>query len=127
MSVESFQPADPFPTTEAAPLEPLRDAAHAAPVAPVRSEPEGQLATFMYARVRNFAAACHTMAGDELTNFVNDVRRMLQRAGSELGGEVAQRKPDSVLFAFSHRPEDSVPAHAKRALHAAILTVHACV
>jgi hypothetical protein len=67
------------------------------------------------------------MAGDELTNFVNDVRRMLQRAGSELGGEVAQRKPDSVLFAFSHRPEDSVPAHAKRALHAAILTVHACV
>jgi class 3 adenylate cyclase len=128
MSVESFQPADPFfPPTEAAPLEPLPEAASAAPAVPVHAEPEGQLATIVYARVRNFAATCQTMAGDELTNFVNDVRRMLQGAALELGGEVAQRKPDSILCVFSHRPEDTVPAHAKRALHAAVLTVNACV
>jgi class 3 adenylate cyclase len=81
----------------------------------------------MYARVRHFAANCHTMAGDELTAFVNEVRRILQRAAVELGGEVAQRKPDSILCVFSHRAEDRLPAHAKRALHAAILTVHECV
>jgi class 3 adenylate cyclase/tRNA A-37 threonylcarbamoyl transferase component Bud32 len=128
MSVESYQPADPdFPPTEAAPLEPLPEVASPAPHAPASVEPEGQLATIMYARVRNFAAMCHTMAGDELTAFVNDVRRTLQGAALELGGEIAQRKPDSILCVFSHRDEDTVPAHAKRALHAAILTVHACV
>jgi serine/threonine-protein kinase PpkA len=126
MPVESFQSADAqFPPTEAAPLEPLREARETTRAAPLHPEPEGQLATFMYARVRNFAATCHTMVGEELTNFVNDVRRLLQRAALELGGEIAQRKPDSVLCVFSHREEDSVPAHAKRALHAAILTVHA--
>src|SRR3569832_2355729 len=128
MPVESFHPADPeFPPTVAAPLEPLPVAAPQAPRVPVRVEPEGQLATFMYARVRNFNATCHTMAGDELTGFVNDVRRLLQRAAVELGGEIAQRKPDSILCVFSHRDEDAVPAHAKRALHAAIQTVHASV
>jgi class 3 adenylate cyclase/tRNA A-37 threonylcarbamoyl transferase component Bud32 len=127
ISFESFQPADPeFPPTEAAPLDFLPTAAPPAPV-PARVEPQGELATIMYARVNNFAAACHTMAGEELTNFVNDVRRTLQRAAVDLGGEVAQRKPDSILCVFSHRPEDTVPAHAKRAAHAAILTVHACV
>jgi class 3 adenylate cyclase/tRNA A-37 threonylcarbamoyl transferase component Bud32 len=128
MSVDSFQSADPhFPPTEAAPLEALPEMREMQPPPPARVEPEGQLATFMYARVRNFAATCHTMAGDELTNFVNDVRRLLQRAGLELGGEIAQRKPDSILFVFSHREEDKLPAHAKRALHAAILTVNECV
>jgi class 3 adenylate cyclase/tRNA A-37 threonylcarbamoyl transferase component Bud32 len=128
MSVESYDSADTqFPPTEAAPLEALPQPASPTPVAAVRAEPEGQLATFLYARVRNFAATCHTMAGDELTTFVNEVRRVLQRAATELGGEVAQRKPDSILCVFSHRPEDKLPAHAKRALHAAILTVHECV
>lgn len=128
MSVDSFHPADPFfPPTEPAPLKPLPDAASAAPAAPVRAEPEEQRATVVYARVRNFAATCQTMAGDELTNFVNDVRRMLQGAALELGGEIAQRKPDSILCVFSHRPEDTVPSHARRALHAAVLTVNACV
>jgi class 3 adenylate cyclase/tRNA A-37 threonylcarbamoyl transferase component Bud32 len=126
MPVESFQPADTqFPATEAAPLEPLRQSPEAPPRIVARAEPEGQLATFMYARVRNFTATCHTMAGEELTAFVNEVRRILQRATMDLEGEIAQRKPDSILCVFSHRPEDSVPVHAKRALHAAILTVHA--
>src|SRR5690349_6839478 len=105
MSVESFHSADAqFPPTEAAPLEALpesRETTRPAPL-PVAAEPEGQLATFMYARVRNFAALCQTMAGDELTTFVNEVRRLLQRAALELGGEIAQRKPDSILCVFSH-------------------------
>src|SRR3569832_198971 len=127
MPVQSFQSADAqFPPTEAAPLAPLSQLPDMSPRTSVSPEPEGQLATFMYARVRNFAAVCQTMAGDELTTFVNDVRRLLQRAALELGGEVAQRKPDSILCVFSHRDEDKLPAHAKRALHAAIQTVHAC-
>ncbi len=124
MSVESFQPADTqFQSTEAAPLEPIP----LPPQAPARPVPEGPLATFVYARMRNFAATCQTMAGDELTGFVNEVRRTLQKAAVDLGGEVAQRRPDSILCVFTHRPEDKLPTHAKRALHAAILTVHQCV
>ena len=123
MPVHSVEPADPFPPTEAAPLEFVASARQAAPA----PEPEGALATFMYARVRNFAAQCQTMQGNELAEFVNDVRRMLQKAAVDLGGEVAQRRPDSILCAFTHRSEDAVPSHAKRALHAAILTVHQCV
>ncbi|GAB2588165.1 hypothetical protein GCM10027034_20760 [Ramlibacter solisilvae] len=127
MPLESFQPADePFPPTDVAPLEPLRPSQEPAPVVAVRAEPEAQLATFMYARVRNFGVTCDSMAGAELTAWVNDVRRVLQRAAVELDGVIAQRKPDSILCVFSHRPDEAVPSHAKRALHAAILTVHAC-
>jgi len=130
MPLESFQPADAqFAPTDVAPLEPLRQSRDATPTPPVaaRAKREDQLATIMYARVRNFAATCDAMAGDELTAFVNDVRRMLQRAALELDGVIAQRKPDSILCVFSHRRDDVVPTHAKRALHAAILTVHACM
>jgi tRNA A-37 threonylcarbamoyl transferase component Bud32/class 3 adenylate cyclase len=115
-----------FPATEAAPLEFPGEAPSGPPKSTARAEPEGVLATFMYARMRNFAVTCQTMSGAELTTFVNDVRRMLQRAAIDLGGEIAHRRPDSILCAFSNRPEDRVPTHAKRALHAAILTVHEC-
>lgn len=127
MPLESFQPADPqFAPTDVAPLEPLRQCREAPPPVAAHAEPEAQLATIMYARVRNFGAICDTMAGEELATFVGDVRRMLQRAAIELEGLVAQRKPDSILCVFSQRPDEAVPSHAKRALHAAILTVHAC-
>jgi serine/threonine-protein kinase PpkA len=142
MPLESFQPTDAqfaptevaplepvrrqFAPTEVAPPEPMRPSREAPPPVAARAQPEAQLATILYARVRNFAAACDTMAGEELTAFVNDVRRILQRAALELDGVIAQRKPDSILCVFSHRQEDEVPSHAKRALHAAILTVHAC-
>ncbi|HYF42878.1 MAG TPA: protein kinase [Ramlibacter sp.] len=125
MPYQSSSEADAqFPATEAAPLE----AAFGLPVpaAPVRSEPASAIATFMYARVHNFAPVCQAMAGAELTSFVNEVRRILSTAVQELGGEIAQRRPDSILSVFSHKPQDRFPTDAKRALHAAILTVHEC-
>ncbi|MGZ5194390.1 MAG: protein kinase domain-containing protein [Ramlibacter sp.] len=128
MRVESSHPGQTdFPPTEAASLDALFGVASTPAEEPARDEPEGGLATFMYARMRNFAATCETMSGPELTAFVNDVRRSLSDAAAKLGGEIAQRRPDSILCVFSHRPEDRVPVHAKRALHAAILTVHECV
>jgi serine/threonine-protein kinase PpkA len=128
MRAESSQqgPTD-FPSTEAASLESLFGVSSTPAEEPTRDEPQGGLATFMYARLRNFAATCETMSGPELTAFVNDVRRTLSDAAVKLGGEIAQRRPDSILCVFSHRPEDRVPVHAKRALHAAILTVHESV
>ena len=122
-----------FAPTEAAPLEALFGVTPGEPEEPSQpqplaySEPKGGLATFMYARLRNFGATCETMSGSELTSFVNDVRRALSSAALKLGGEIAQRRPDSILCVFSHRREDHVPVHAKRGLHAAILTVHESV
>jgi len=125
MSVRSFQQADPqFPPTEAAPLEALFGVSSLQSDEPAREETQGGLATFMYARLRNFAAACETMSGSELTTFVNEVRKMLSAAAVKLGGDIAQRRPDSIMCVFSDKPEDKIPVHAKRGLHAAILTVH---
>lgn len=115
-----------FPPTDAAPLE-LRRAVGASTPASSPARPRGDVSTFMYARLHNFAIACQSMAGAELTSFVIEVRRVLSTAVLDLGGAIAQRRPDSILCVFSHRPEDRVPSHAKRALHAAILTVHECV
>lgn len=128
MPVESLHEADPqFPRTEAAPLESLFGASSLPPAGPQRSDATDALATFLYARLRNFNPACHALAGAELTAFVNDVRRALSSASLKLGGEIAQRRPDSILIAFTHRDEDRLPTHAKRGLHAAVLTVHDCV
>ncbi|MEP6790607.1 MAG: protein kinase [Ramlibacter sp.] len=130
MPAESQQAAfAEFLPTEAAPLETLFDKPAPAPAAeaPPHANAEGAIATFMYARVRNFGATCQTMAGPELTSFVNEVRRLLSAGALKLGGEIAQRKPDSIMCVFSHDPEDRVPTDAKRALHAAIITVHECV
>jgi class 3 adenylate cyclase len=125
MPAQSIHEADgQFPQTEAAPLEPLPAVARPVVPQPPRAAPEGTIATFMYARLHNFNAACQTMGGPELTSFVNEVRRILSSAVLELGGEIAQRRPDSILCVFSHKPGDRIPTHAKRALHAAILTVH---
>ncbi len=124
MRVETSPEADgQFPPTEAIPLEALFGAPSPRDE-PARAEPQGPVATFMYARVRNFAATCETMAGPELTAFVNEVRRILSAASLKLGGEIAQRRPESILCVFAQKPEDRVPVHAKRGLHAAILTVH---
>ena len=52
---------------------------------------------------------------------------MLTDAVTETGGEVAQRRPDSILAVFSNKPDDKKPNHAQRGLHAAILAVHEAV
>ena len=85
------------------------------------------VATFVYARLHNFAAACQAMSATELTAFVNDVRHILSDAVVKLGGEIAQRRPDSILAVFSNSPDAKKPDHAQRGLHAAILAVHEAV
>ena len=85
---------------------------------------DGQtVATFVYARLHNFSAVCNALGPDEAASFVNEVRRLLTEPIMKLGGEVAQRRPDSILAVFSNRPDDKKPNHAQRGLHAAILLV----
>ena len=88
-----------------------------------RKRPASTVATFMYARLHNFNAVCQSLAGEELTAFVNEVRRILSESVVKLGGEIAQRRPDSVLAIFSNAPDCAKPDHAQRGLHAAILSV----
>ncbi|MBK0393179.1 protein kinase domain-containing protein [Ramlibacter algicola] len=123
--------APEFAPTEAVPMEALfgLPSAEAEPsrsfASSVLPEPApGTIATFLYARVHGFNAACQTLAGPELTTFVNDVRRALSSSAGKLGGEIAARRPDSILCAFTHDEDDKLPTHAKRALHASILIVH---
>ena len=134
-SYRSSDAGQDFSPTEAAPLDALDSAqadTEASPLAPdiepqSLRKPKGAVATFMYARVHNFSAVCQGMTTEELTSFLNEVRRILSAAALELGGEIAHRRPDSILCVFAHNPQDRVPTDAKRALHAAILTVHECV
>jgi serine/threonine-protein kinase PpkA len=84
-------------------------------------------ATFLYARLYHFTPICRCLAGDELTAFLNDARRVLSEPVAKLGGEIAQRRPDSILAVFSNKPEARKPDHAQRALHAAILAVYESV
>ena len=85
------------------------------------------VATFVYARLHNFAGVCQNLAGDELTSFVNEARRILSDPVIKLGGEIAQRRPDSILAVFSNKPDARKPDHAQRGLHAAILLVYEAV
>lgn len=85
---------------------------------------QSTVATFMYARLHHFSAVCNAVGAEAASSFVNEVRRMLTDAVMKLGGEVAQRRPDSILAVFSNKPDDKKPNHAQRGLHAAILAVH---
>src|SRR3954451_19133661 len=85
------------------------------------------VATFLYARLHNFSAIANALGPEEASSFVNEVRRVLTEPVLKLGGEVAQRRPDSILAVFSNKPEDRKPNHAQRGLHAAILAVHEAV
>jgi serine/threonine-protein kinase PpkA len=84
-------------------------------------------ATFLYARLHHFATLCRLLAGDDLTAFLNEARRVLSEPLVKLGGEIAQRRPDSILAVFSNKPDARKPDHAQRALHAAILSVYESV
>lgn len=91
------------------------------------AEAGSAVATFLYARLHHFSAICQAMSAEEASSFVNEVRRMLTDAVLKLGGEVAQRRPDSILAVFSNKPDDKKPNHAQRGLHAGILAVHEAV
>jgi serine/threonine-protein kinase PpkA len=134
MQAESAQaPAVPFPSTEAAPLEPapsestFGDSTVYEMDPRTAASPPATVATFVYARLHNFNTACQAMSGAGLTTFVNEVRRVLSEAVLKLGGEIAQRRPDSILAVFSNAPDARKPDHAQRGLHAAILTVYEAV
>jgi class 3 adenylate cyclase len=122
-----------FPPTDAVPMESLfvvsqlPERPQPAAGAPAPSGAEGASATFLSARVRHFNAACQMLAVPQLTQFVNELRRTLSSPALKLGGHIAQRRPDSILLAFTHDAADRMPTHARRALHAAVLTVHEVV
>jgi class 3 adenylate cyclase len=84
------------------------------------------VATFVYARLHNFSTVCNAMAAEDASALVNEVRRMLTESITRLNGEVAARRPDSILAVFSNKPDEK-PNHAQRGLHAAILLVHEAV
>jgi serine/threonine-protein kinase PpkA len=94
-------------------------------------EPSGveglTVATFLYARLHNFSAVADALAPEQTAAFTSEVRRMLTDPVLKLGGEVAQRRPDSILAVFSNKPDDPKPNHAQRGLHAAVLAVHEAV
>lgn len=96
---------------------------------PAGEEPgsAGLVATFLYARLHHFSEVCQTMTTDEQTGFVTEVRRLLTESVVKLGGEVAQRRPDSILAVFSNEPDAPRLDHAQRGLHAAMLLVHESV
>ena len=84
------------------------------------------VATFMYARMHNFSAVCNAMGPDEAAAFVTEVRRMLTEGVTKLGGEVAQRRPDSILAVFSNKPDQETHHRATRTA-CGILAVHEAV
>lgn len=117
-----------FITTEAAPLmSGFGPSALEEPESRNSQWPTATVATFLYARLHNFAVACQAMSAQETTAFVNEVRHILSDAVVKLGGEIAQRRPDSILAVFSNAPDARRPDHAQRGLHAAILAVHEAV
>ncbi|MHB1123343.1 MAG: protein kinase domain-containing protein [Ramlibacter sp.] len=85
------------------------------------------VATFLYARLQDFAPICRHLSGEDLTGFLNEARRALSEPVLKLGGEIAQRRPDSILAVFSNKPDARKPDHAQRGLHAAILVVYEAV
>ena len=85
------------------------------------------VATFLYARLHQFSAVCQALGAEDAAAFVTEVRRLLTEAVTKLGGEVAQRRPDSILAVFANKADDKKPNHAQRGLHAAILAVHESV
>ncbi|MDB5941194.1 MAG: hypothetical protein JWQ13_760 [Ramlibacter sp.] len=128
MPCEEAELSTEFVPTEAAPLASGFGASALDPDDGRSSQwPTTTVATFLYARLHNFAAACQAMSATELTSFVNDVRHVLSDVITKLGGEIAQRRPDSVLAVFSNAPDARKPDHAQRGLHAAILVVHEAV
>jgi serine/threonine-protein kinase PpkA len=125
------QPLETRSPAEAPPAQQLGDFAPSSQLSstldPSVAELGTTVATFVYARLHNFTAVCNAMGADDAASFVNEVRRMLTEAVLKLGGEVAQRRPDSILAVFSNKHDDRKPNHAQRGLHAAILATHEAV
>ncbi len=110
-----------------APLSVFDTASQVEPSLDGANEPAAAMATFVYARLHGFTAMCQALDAEDAAGFVTDLRRVLTEVVTRLGGELAQRRPDSILAVFGNDPADKKPTHAQRGLHAAILAVHETV
>ena len=81
------------------------------------------VATVLYARLRNVLPICKGLSPDRSAELASELRSVLQDPIAKHNGVVAQMRPDSVLAVFANGPETK-PDHARRALHAALLTVY---
>lgn len=81
------------------------------------------VATILYTRLRNVLPACNAMPSHLSAAFVDELRSVLESPVARQRGVVAQQRPDSVLAIFANDPSET-PDHARRALHAAMLTVY---
>jgi serine/threonine-protein kinase PpkA len=81
------------------------------------------VATVLYARLRNVLPLCNAMAPERGAELADALRKVLEAPIARHNGVVAQMRPDSVLAVFANDSEDR-PDHARRALHAALLTVY---
>jgi class 3 adenylate cyclase len=81
------------------------------------------VATVLYARLRNVLPICRGLDPERSAEFATELRSVLQDPIAKHNGFVAQMRPDSILAVFANGPE-SKPDHARRALHAALLTVY---
>lgn len=82
------------------------------------------VATFFFARAHGFAEWCEAMEPDQALEFVGQVRAILTDPVVKLRGDVAHRRPDSMLAVFGNAADEAKPDHAQRALHSAMLCVH---
>ena len=81
------------------------------------------VATILYARLRNVLPACNAMPAHLSAGFVDELREVLQGPIAKQRGVIAQQRPDSILAIFANDPAEQ-PDHARRALHAAMLSVY---
>jgi len=81
------------------------------------------VASILYARLRNVLPICTALAQTRGEELANSLREVLQESVARQNGFVAQMRPDSILAVFSNE-SGARPDHARRALHAALLTAY---
>ena len=81
------------------------------------------IATVVYARLRNVLAICNAMSPLRSAEFVGELRSALEGPIAKQNGVVAMVRPDSILAVFSNEAE-VVPDHARRGLHAALVSIY---
>ncbi len=81
------------------------------------------IATVLYLRLRNVLAICNGMTPERAAALVEQLRSILEGPVAKQNGIVAMVRHDSILAVFSN-DQETVPDHARRALHAAVLAVY---
>jgi class 3 adenylate cyclase len=81
------------------------------------------VASILYARLRNVLPVCNAVPPSHAEELSGALRDVLQESIAKQNGIVAQLRPDSILAVFSNE-STAEPDHARRALHAALLTAY---